>query len=175
MREALLYLLTSFWLGAVHAATPGHGKTIAAAYIVSARGHPIDALILGIFVAYGFVNPLANRIQFNNSADQLCLKCIMQAVAGVGETQDLVLIAPFEPAPLYGVLGQQGFQHESKELDSGDWAVVTVAEWRNPEAMATAQSLAGSEYAKSRFDTREFIKRLGIEADFGVYTVRRAE
>src|SRR5262245_59194133 len=40
MREALLYLLTSFWLGAVHAATPGHGKTIAAAYIVSAKGLP---------------------------------------------------------------------------------------------------------------------------------------
>jgi nickel/cobalt exporter len=50
MREALLYLLTSFWLGAAHAATPGHGKTIAAAYIVGARGHPVDALILGIFV-----------------------------------------------------------------------------------------------------------------------------
>src|SRR4029450_6211918 len=50
MRDALLYLLTSFWLGAAHAATPGHGKTIAAAYIVGARGHPIDALILGIFV-----------------------------------------------------------------------------------------------------------------------------
>jgi len=50
MREALLYLMTSFWLGAVHAATPGHGKTIATAYIVSARGRPVDALILGIFV-----------------------------------------------------------------------------------------------------------------------------
>ena len=36
--------------GAVHAATPGHGKTIAAAYIVGARGKPIDALILGVFV-----------------------------------------------------------------------------------------------------------------------------
>jgi nickel/cobalt exporter len=50
MREALLYLVSSFWLGAVHAATPGHGKTIAAAYIVGARGRPIDALILGTFV-----------------------------------------------------------------------------------------------------------------------------
>jgi len=38
--------------------------------------------LLGIFVAYGFVNPLANRIKFNNSSDQLCLKCIMQAVSG---------------------------------------------------------------------------------------------
>ena len=50
MREALFYILSSFWAGAVHAATPGHGKTIAAAYIVGARGRPIDALILGVFV-----------------------------------------------------------------------------------------------------------------------------
>jgi nickel/cobalt exporter len=50
MTEALIYLASSFWLGAVHAATPGHGKTIAAAYIVGARGRPVDAWILGIFV-----------------------------------------------------------------------------------------------------------------------------
>jgi ABC-type nickel/cobalt efflux system permease component RcnA len=50
MRETLFYILSSFWIGAVHAATPGHGKTIAAAYIVGARGRPIDALILGVFV-----------------------------------------------------------------------------------------------------------------------------
>jgi nickel/cobalt transporter (NicO) family protein len=50
MRETLFYILSSFWIGAVHAATPGHGKTIAAAYIVGARGRPIDAMILGVFV-----------------------------------------------------------------------------------------------------------------------------
>jgi nickel/cobalt transporter (NicO) family protein len=50
MREALFYILSGFWTGAVHAATPGHGKTIAAAYIVGARGKPVDALILGVFV-----------------------------------------------------------------------------------------------------------------------------
>ena len=50
MRETLFYVLSSFWIGAVHAATPGHGKTIAAAYIVGARGRPIDAVILGVFV-----------------------------------------------------------------------------------------------------------------------------
>jgi nickel/cobalt exporter len=50
MGEGLLYLVTSFWLGAVHAATPGHGKTIAASYIIGVRGRPIDALVLGIFV-----------------------------------------------------------------------------------------------------------------------------
>ena len=42
----------------------------------------LTGTLLGIFAAYGFVNPLANRIVFNNASDQLCLKCIMQAVAG---------------------------------------------------------------------------------------------
>src|SRR3977135_2426306 len=50
MREFLFFVASSFWAGAAHAAAPGHGKTIAAAYIVGARGKPIDAVILGIFV-----------------------------------------------------------------------------------------------------------------------------
>ena len=50
MLEALVYLGSAFWLGAVHAATPGHGKTVAAAYLVGARGRTVDAVVLGIFV-----------------------------------------------------------------------------------------------------------------------------
>src|SRR6476646_9416343 len=50
MRELLFFVTSSFWAGAAHAATPGHGKTIAAAYLVGARGRPIDAVILGVFV-----------------------------------------------------------------------------------------------------------------------------
>ena len=42
----------------------------------------LTGTLLGIFVAYGFVSPLANRIKFNNASDEQCLKCIMQAVAG---------------------------------------------------------------------------------------------
>ena len=49
-------MASSFWAGVVHAATPGHGKTIAAAYIVGARGRPVDALILGIFVTLSHVS-----------------------------------------------------------------------------------------------------------------------
>ena len=59
MIEALIYLASSFWLGAVHAATPGHGKTIAAAYIVGARGRPVDAWILGIFVTLSHTSGIA--------------------------------------------------------------------------------------------------------------------
>ena len=39
-------VLAMFW-GAAHALTPGHGKTIVAAYLVGARGRPRDALALG--------------------------------------------------------------------------------------------------------------------------------
>lgn len=42
----------------------------------------LTGTLLGIFAAYGFVNPLANRVKFNNAADQMYLKCIMSAVAG---------------------------------------------------------------------------------------------
>jgi chemotaxis protein MotA len=42
----------------------------------------LTGTLLGIFVAYGFVNPLAARIKTNNASDAQCLKCIMQAVAG---------------------------------------------------------------------------------------------
>jgi chemotaxis protein MotA len=42
----------------------------------------LTGTLLGIFVAYGFVNPLANRMKFNNAADDQFLKCIIQAVAG---------------------------------------------------------------------------------------------
>jgi nickel/cobalt exporter len=50
MLESVLYLLSSFWLGVMHAATPGHGKTVSAAYLVGTQGRPADALALGIFV-----------------------------------------------------------------------------------------------------------------------------
>lgn len=56
MQQGLFYLASSFWAGAVHAATPGHGKTIAAAYIVGARGRPVDAVILGVFVTLSHVS-----------------------------------------------------------------------------------------------------------------------
>ena len=50
MLEALLYIGSAFWSGATHAATPGHGKTVAAAYLVGARGRVVDAIVLGIVV-----------------------------------------------------------------------------------------------------------------------------
>jgi len=49
---------------------------------------------------------------------------IMGAVAGLEDGQDLLLIAPFEPLPLFGVLAKKGFQHASREVTQGHWEVL---------------------------------------------------
>ena len=46
---ALALLLAFFW-GAVHALSPGHGKSIVAAYLVGTRGTPRHAALLGLTV-----------------------------------------------------------------------------------------------------------------------------
>jgi nickel/cobalt transporter (NicO) family protein len=46
----LLSLLTAAALGAGHALTPGHGKTLMAAYLVGTRGTPLHAVALGLSV-----------------------------------------------------------------------------------------------------------------------------
>jgi ABC-type nickel/cobalt efflux system permease component RcnA len=46
----VLALLAAFWLGAAHGLTPGHGKTLAAAYLVGSRGTARHAVLLGLTV-----------------------------------------------------------------------------------------------------------------------------
>ncbi len=47
----LLAVLTAAALGGIHAASPGHGKSIMAAYIVGTSGSPVHALVLALSVA----------------------------------------------------------------------------------------------------------------------------
>jgi nickel/cobalt transporter (NiCoT) family protein len=49
-RIALLALLGALLLGAVHALSPGHGKTIVGAYLIGSRGTPRHAAFLGLTV-----------------------------------------------------------------------------------------------------------------------------
>ncbi len=46
----LLYIVSAFGLGALHALEPGHGKTMVAAYLIGSKGRPRDAVLLGIVV-----------------------------------------------------------------------------------------------------------------------------
>jgi nickel/cobalt exporter len=46
----LLLALAAFGWGALHALSPGHGKTMVAAYLVGSRGRARDAVVLGLTV-----------------------------------------------------------------------------------------------------------------------------
>ncbi len=48
---------------------------------------------------------------------------IMAAVAALADGEELVVLAPFEPVPLEGVLSSQGFSYEPQDLGGGDWRV----------------------------------------------------
>jgi uncharacterized protein (DUF2249 family) len=48
---------------------------------------------------------------------------IMDAAAQVEGDEVLVVLAPFEPVPLEGVLAEQGFGYVVDQLESGDWRV----------------------------------------------------
>lgn len=49
---------------------------------------------------------------------------IMETVAKLDPGEPLELFAPFEPVPLFGVLGAQGFHHEAQPIGNGDYRVL---------------------------------------------------
>lgn len=48
---------------------------------------------------------------------------ILTAAIGIPAGESLVLIAPFEPAPLYSVLGARGFSHTTTKVTDDEWVV----------------------------------------------------
>jgi uncharacterized protein (DUF2249 family) len=72
---------------------------------------------------------------------------IMQTVAALKDDEQLRLIAPFEPAPLYAVLAKQGYAHQSKPTPEGDFEVLFTrgaTDATRPEiAAAPSQTLSG--------------------------------
>ena len=48
---------------------------------------------------------------------------ILDAAARLADGQELRLIAPFEPVPLFAVMARKGFGHESRQNETGAWEV----------------------------------------------------
>ncbi len=68
---------------------------------------------------------------------------IMQTAYALKPNEDLLLIAPFEPAPLFQFLAAQGFDHSSKETEGGDWEVLFTRNGQSqPAASAPLKSSA---------------------------------
>ncbi len=48
---------------------------------------------------------------------------IMATVAELKDNEEFVILAPFEPVPLEGVLSSQGFSYDAVAIGNGDWQV----------------------------------------------------
>ena len=72
------------------------------------------------------------------------LERFLAAVERLGPTEALVLRVPFEPLPLYRVLGARGFAHHAEHRAPGDWWV-----WfhREPDGSAPAPAVPRPEGA----------------------------
>jgi len=64
---------------------------------------------------------------------------IMSAVASLAPSQDLLLIAPFEPGPLFDVLGNQGFTHSTRRVSPDHWEVL----FQRSDAEVQPKAVAG--------------------------------
>lgn len=49
---------------------------------------------------------------------------IVEALEELEESETLVLLNSFEPEPLYDVLDQRGFDHETHQVADDEWRVV---------------------------------------------------
>ncbi len=67
---------------------------------------------------------------------------------------------------------QPGFERDllvEEPLPDGRLHVLTLAAWRDEEAVASARSVIAADRATTGFDPAELIARLGVTAQFGVY------
>jgi uncharacterized protein (DUF2249 family) len=69
------------------------------------------------------VAPLELDVRPLFAAHRPPLPAILDAVTRLVPGQDLRLLAPFEPAPLYQLLGGQGFVHEARVRPDGSWEI----------------------------------------------------
>ncbi len=70
-----------------------------------------------------FVQPLVLDTRPIFARGETPCRPIDDAVASLIPGQQLVLIVPFEPVPLYAKLGNQGFVHDARQLPDGAWRV----------------------------------------------------
>jgi len=76
---------------------------------------------------------------------------IMSAAAALQKDEQLLVIAPFEPVPLFRVLEKQGFRHTCRSAAAGGWEVCfTRQSAASPMDAAPAEASPGSRRESGR-------------------------
>jgi uncharacterized protein (DUF2249 family) len=91
---------------------------------------------------------------------------IMEAAGALREGEALALRVPFEPVPLYRVLGQRGLVHQAEQAGRGDWSIFLFREGTASSAGTTPAGEApgpGELATTSRAETPEVLDVRGLE------------
>lgn len=67
--------------------------------------------------------PDASRVLDAREIDGEPFGDIVAALESLDDDERLVLVNSFEPVPLYGVLENRGFTHETEQVDADEWHV----------------------------------------------------
>lgn len=85
-------------------------------------------------------------------------QAIMQAVDRLGDQQVFKLRAPFEPTPLYAVLGGKGFGHWSRTTEEGVWEIFFYRE--EEEEVVEGESIEENDFSID--DTDDTVVELDV-------------
>lgn len=89
---------------------------------------------------------------------------IMGTVARLRPDENLRLLAPFEPIPLFSVLMKKGYTHASKQLESGDWEILfTRDSGQKAETKRDATAAAGSDAGEAKPTSYIEVDARGLE------------
>jgi ABC-type nickel/cobalt efflux system permease component RcnA len=123
----LFSILTAMGLGAAHALTPGHGKTIMAAYLVGTRGTPRHALALGLTVTA------------SHTLGVLLLAAVILSVSRI-TPESFNHVAGIASGLLVVAIGGWLFIRQGLPMLRGRFAA-----WRSARALASAAAAAHAE------------------------------
>lgn len=134
-------LLFAFALGALHAATPGHGKTVMAAYLVGTRRSARQAIALGLTVA------------ISHTAGVVCLALIVVFGAwALSPERVYPVVSAVSAAVVLGLgvlMSRRELAHRRAHRHGHDHShnVVTSGGWRSLVALGLAGGLVPSASA----------------------------
>ena len=88
---------------------------------------------------------------------------ITAAIARLEPTQKLLLIASFEPVPLFYVLARQGFGHKAEQNAAGDWEVLFSRNAEQPVAIDSAPVSCGCGCSETKATEITDLDARGLE------------
>lgn len=93
------------------------------------------------------------------------LSAVLKVVASLRPDETLRLLAPFEPVPMYELLGGQGFQYTAKPISASGWEVLFTRPSGTPPPAAkpAGKPASGFDFSNNNPDSVVEVDARGLE------------